>query len=354
MDKKTVVSPDKKECLKCGKIKPIKTGFYMSHSPNHKDQRNPICKICLQSELNMDDPYSQDSIESVKKVLLEMNRPFLYSLWLSSIEESLKMKRSLFGVYIKNVIQNHRSLTWVDSEFTKVDDFTIEMPTVPKVEEIIAPTEDRNKEDVLRMLGYDPFEYENEQDKRHLYNNLVDFLDESTLEDSFKLPTVIEIVKSFNQLDKINIAISIIMSDSSKITSSVGGVKSLIDAKQKMLKSVLDLAKDNGISVNHNNNKSKGGGTLSGIIKNLQEKGFEQAELNLFDVETSLGMRQVADISNKSIAAQLQFDENDYTQMISEQRENIERLEATVEKLEEENRVLKKDILKRTKDEGVA
>ncbi|KAF6627035.1 hypothetical protein H6F38_23150 [Paenibacillus sp. EKM208P] len=118
-------------------------------------------------------------------------------------------------------------------------------------------------------------------------------------------------------------------------------MKSLGDAKDKLLKSVLALAKDNGISENHNNKKSKGAGTLSGIIKELQEKGFEEANVNVFDIDTTEGMRQVADISHKSIINQLQFDENDYAEMISEQREKIVTLENDNSTLKEENRNLK-------------
>jgi hypothetical protein len=114
----------------------------------------------------------------------------------------------------------------------------------------------------------------------------------------------------------------------------------------------MKLAAENGISVKHNNQKSKGAGTLSGIIKTLQEKGFEEAEVNLFDIETAQGIKQVADLSNKSIINQLQFDENDYTSMIIEQREIIQELDAKVIKLEEENRLLKKEIIKYQKFEG--
>lgn len=349
--------PNRKECLKCGKSRTLKE-FYMSDSDNHKDRKYPVCKACIKSELNIENPHSQEAIESMKDVLLDMNRPFIYSVWLSSVEESAKTNKEKFGLYIKNVIQNHRSLSWKDSEFTLVtstpqtiENQSSELNKGRNESEI--QLDDRNKEDVLRMLGYDPFEYENESDKRHLCNKLVDFLDESTLEDSFKLPAVIEIVKSFNQLDKINNAISLIMSDPSNITNVVGGIKSLIDSKQKMLKSVLDLAKDNGISVNHNNNKSKGGGTLSGIIKTLQEKGFEQGEVNLFDIETAAGMKQVADLSNHSIIAQLQFDENNYTEMIIEQREIIQKLDSDYSRVEEENRLLKKEIMQyRTRNSG--
>jgi len=130
-------------------------------------------------------------------------------------------------------------------------------------------------------------------------------------------------------------------SDSTKILENSGVIKALIDSKDKLYKSVLALAKDNGISVNHNNNKSKGSGTLAGIIKQLNEKGIGAAEINVFDIATCEGMRQVADISNKSIMEQLMLNESDYTEMIKDQKEMIDSLRLKSEMLEEENRLLK-------------
>lgn len=329
-----------KVCTDCGKKLALSSSFYVSNSPYDKDGRMNVCRACLKKDLD------SSNLDSVKTVLLAMNRPFLSVIWLSAVEEGKRRNNSdPFGWYIKQLQFNFKDLTWKDSDESDrnrvIPQHTEEKP-VPEIQvmdEIFIP--DKNKEDVIRMLGYDPFENEVPADKRHLFNKLVDFLDESTLEDSFKLPTVIEIVKTFNQIDKINSALSLLASDTKTVTNNVGGIKSLIDAKEKMLKSVLALAKDNGISVNHNNNKSKGGGTLSGIIKQLQEKGFTEADINLFDIETSEGMRQVANLSNENIKKQLMFDENDYTNMIIEQRDFIQELTDKLEKSEEMNRKLR-------------
>jgi hypothetical protein len=205
----------------------------------------------------------------------------------------------------------------------------------------VSKNDKKNEDDVLRMLGYDPFETENLEDRKYLFNRLVDYLDESTLEDSFKLSAVIEIVKTFNQLDKLNAGIATITENPEKMVGNVGGIKSLIDAKKQLYSSALGLAKDNGISVNYNNNKSKGGNTLSGINKKLTEIGLESAELNLYDIETSEAMKQIADISNKSILDQLMLNENDYTDMISQQKEMIRKLDEKNMKVEEELRLLK-------------
>ena len=48
----------------------------------------------------------------------------------------------------------------------------------------------------------------------------------------------------------------------------------------------------------------------------------------------------VADVSNKSILEQLQFDENDNNDMLVHQRELIQNLQQRVDDLEEENRQL--------------
>ena len=183
-------------------------------------------------------------------------------------------------------------------------------------------------------------------DKKYLFNRLVDMLDESTLEDNVKLMSTIEIVKGFNQIDKINEVIAKITQDLGKIASNNGGLKTLIDTKKNLMSTVLKIAEDNGISTKFNTNKSKGSGTLSGMIKKLNEIGLDEIKVNLYDIQTAKGMEQVADISNNSIMKQLQFDENDYADMVAWQRDELVKLRKEKEKYEEELRILKKSLKK--------
>lgn len=322
-------------CAGCGEVKPSRD-YYVSYNPIHKTNIVPYCKSCLQ--LMSVDENGNINLDKFKEMLKMVDRPFLKMYWEIALEDTTM---STFGSYWKSLqMKQNRYLTWKDSD--DVEYFKSQENSFIKNSNITESEEDkRNREDVIRMVGYDPFENENSSDKKYLYNSLVDFLDESTLEDSFKLPVVIEIVKSFNQLDKINQALSIMTADINNIANQSGGIKSLFDSKQKIYASVLAMAKDNGISVNHNNSKSKGAGTLSGIIKKLQELGFTESDINLFNIETCEGIKQVADISNKSILQQLMFDENEYTEMIKEQRILIEDYRNKYQKLEEENRILK-------------
>ena len=331
------------KCVCCTQEKQKEKDFYKSNSIILKgnDHRMVVCKQCV-IELYS---FLVNKYEDTKIALYFLCRLldvyFDSNLYPSVAQQATNGNTNIAGIYFQkiNSLPQYSSKTFFDSTLI---DTSGEKNIFETIENVEWTEEDkRNKEDVIRMVGYDPFENENPLDQKGLYNSLVDMLDESTLEDSFKLPIVIEISKSFNQIDKINQALALMTSDIDSVQSQVGGIKSLFEAKDKMYRAILAMAKDNGISVNHSNKKSKGAGTLSGIMKQLQEKGFMEVEVNLYDIETCDGMRQVADISNESIRKQLQFDENDYTAMINEQREIIEKLDSKNIELEEELRLLK-------------
>lgn len=347
---KKKVEPLRKKCDKCNE-NVILSKYYKSNNPKHRDGLMNYCKDCLK-------PDNPHDLTEVRRLLFGLDRPFINEVWIKSVEEvkRRKFKDGLLGCYLKNLQMKNSKYeyaTWSDTEEVEVSAVENEQEhtsckTVEYQDDQDSDPDstsntysNRNKEDVLRMLGYDPFKYEDQSDKERLYASLVDFLDDSTMEDGFKLKGVISIVKTFNQIDKIDDTIAMLSKD---YKNNIGLIKSLSDTKEKQHKTALAIAKDNGISVNHNNNKSKGAGTLSGIIKQLQEKGIEAAEVNLYDIETCEGMKQVADISNRSIFEQLVLNENDYTEMIKEQREMIQVLTEKSERLEEENRMLRKKV----------
>lgn len=349
--------PIKKEfitCISCSKSKEKNTNYYNTSNKIYANTKKiPLCKTCIKNMVDYDD------METVYSILRQFDIMFDIECWESAVES----KMDTIGRYMSmaNSLSQFRETGWKDSIFKSTNEnLSIDIKNKNDNKRNIEVIENespvvinnRDRDDVIRMLGFDPFEHENPRDRNQLYNRLIDFLDESALEDGFKLQASIEIVIGFNQVDKINQAITNITNDLDKLALNSGGIKSLIDSKKNILASLIKLAEENGISVKHNNQKSKGAGTLTGIIKTLQEKGIEEGELNLFDIETAQGMRQVADISNESIVKQLQFDENDYTNMILEQREIIQKLDDKVVKLEEENRLIKRELLKYNKTES--
>ncbi|MDD4376505.1 MAG: hypothetical protein PHR25_07010, partial [Clostridia bacterium] len=196
------------------------------------------------------------------------------------------------------------------------------------------------KEDVIRLVGYDPFEGYSNFDQKFLYNELITYLTEDTLEDAYLLSQVLQLVNNNNQVRKIDIVIASLSSDTKTLISNQGEIKNLSTTKKTIVDNTDKIAKENSISVKNRGDKKAGKSTLTYMMKNLRELGFEDAEHDYYDHMKANGMKQTADISNKSILEQLQFDENDYISMVKDQREIIQKLQEKVDDIEEENRQL--------------
>lgn len=111
MDSKSL--KDKKYCSACERNKKL-TDFYVSGSKFDSDGRYGVCKLCLKKEID----YS--NMQTVKDALLQMNRPFIASLWKSAIEEATLKKQDTFGLYIKTIqLKKFKDLTWNDSVLTE-------------------------------------------------------------------------------------------------------------------------------------------------------------------------------------------------------------------------------------------
>ena len=109
--------------------------------------------------------------------------------------------------------------------------------------------------------------------------------------------------------------------------------------------SINKMAQDNNLSSAYNQQAKKGSNTLSYKMKEIVANGIDNIKVNLFDIKTCEAMKQIADLSNKSIMEQLTWDENDYTQMIKDQREMILDLQQKCDSLEEDNRLLSNKVI---------
>ena len=198
--------------------------------------------------------------------------------------------------------------------------------------------------------------YPIEDDKPMLYAQIVSFIDEETKNDGMKMNAIIQIVKSFNQISKINDAIDELSSDTMKLNNNNGTIKQLADTVSKLLSGANALAKDNGISVNFNNSKSKGQNTLTGKMKELDLIGFRDAKINMYDIDYCKGMQQVAEISSKAQVDQIGFDENVMDEIQNIRRELVDTLQKERDKAVERSRRLlveNKDLKEFLKDKGL-
>ena len=359
---------DKEEylCYCCGQTKK-KPLFYTSTDPFNGVGVNPFCKDCIGKIARNYNPktgmYGEVTKTTLCNALERIDLPYLEKLWESSYNEvhdpSLKQpKTNVWSAYIKNVkLPNYNGMRWRDGDIFKKNDEEIhsETTTLPQNQEVLEECE-KNRKDVIRLIGYDPFDKEAEEDKPLLYAQLIGYIDMSgDNEDMTRVLDSIEIVRGYLQLQKLNDMSAKAFASLSK-TGQSGEIKNYMDTKKKVADVISQLAEQSCISMKHNKNASKGENTFAGKIKKLKELNLREAELNAFDIGTCEGMKQVADISNASIIKQLHLDESDYTEMLAQQRDMLVKLQNQADTKTEEARILLReniDLKRFIEDKGI-
>lgn len=350
-------------CYLCDSHK-IKDSFYSSTDPMSKSGLTPICKECARKiALRVINGKEQGATkDSVRLALRYLNKPFLERVWDSSIQEvenlaSGKVKSNVWAAYIRQIsMPNYIGMTYFDSDGLTSNEpnnesSNGEMTTDKLIESHVGiDTYDsflKNKNDVIRLLNYDPFEKEDIIDQPFLYSQLLGLLDsgEDGNEDMMRTSSAISIVRGFLQLAKIDDNIAKLMSDINNIATNSATIKSLQESKAKITSVITSLAQDSCISLKHNKNAKKGENTWTGKIKKIKELNLREGEVNGFDMETCKAMRQVMDLSNASIMKTLNLDESEWSDMVAEQRKMITDLQYKLDKYIEISRILLRENL---------
>ncbi len=351
-------------CYLCDTHK-SKDGFYMSTDPMNKSGLTPICRECTRKivfKVGKDGIEHEPDKESVRLALRYLNKPFLEKVWDSSIQEtenlaSGKVKSNVWNAYIRQIsMGQYNTLTYADSDgFIKYKQDDINKKEEITEEKLIEThagldTYDsflKNKEDVIRLLSYDPFEKEDISDQPFLYSQLLGLLDssEDANEDMMRTSSAISIVRGFLQQSKIDDTVAKLMCDVSNIEKNSATIKSLQESKGKITSVITSLAQDSCISLKHNKNAKKGENTWTGKIKKIKSLNLRDAEVNGFDIDTCRGMQQVQEISDASIMKQLALDESEWSDMIAEMRVTNTSLRREKDAYQEINRILLRENL---------
>ena len=353
-------------CLMCKKHKDRESKFYVNTDPMYGGLTcTPICRECARKiALRVDEKghEHEPTKDSVKLALKYLQKPFLDSVWNASIQEaenlvSGKVKTNVWNSYIKNIqMVNYVGLTYFDSDHFVKDTSENEIPKEPTTEEELIESHAgldtydsflKNKNDVIRLLSYDPFEKEDVADQPFLYSQLLGILDssEDANEDMMRTSSAISIVRGFLQQSKIDDTVAKLMSDISNIERNSATIKSLQESKGKITSVITSLAQDSCISLKHNKNAKKGENTWTGKIKKIKDLNLREGEVNGFDLETCKAMKQVMDLSNASIMKTLALDESEWSDMVAEQRQKIVDLQRDLDKYIEISRILLRENL---------
>lgn len=346
-------------CPYCNKEKKA-SEFYMSSDPLIMTGKTTMCKECAEKiARNWDGrtgEFGDCTKASVQEALERLDKPWLDKIWDSSYFEYIndknpKKRSNIWAAYIKNIgLPNYKTMRWRDGDlFTSYKETALKQAQqeigtasdneIVKSQEINEEYE-KNRSDVIRLLGYDPFEKEQEEDKPLLYSQLIGYLDTSgENDDMMRTSSAITIVRGFLQQSKLDDMIAKAMS-SPNVSNKSGEIKTYLDSKQKVASTVSQLAEQSCLSLKHNKSASKGENTWTGKIKKLKELNLREAEVNGFDIGTCRGMQQVLEMSDASIMKQLNLDESEWSDMVAEQRQKLIELQNSLDVYKEINRLL--------------
>jgi hypothetical protein len=350
MTTKQEAEDNKYLCYCCGNKK-VRSNFYTSTDPFNSVGVTPYCKDCLEKiARNYNNNYKEFGDVTKASLMAACERadvPYLETLWESSCNEvndpSLKKpKTNVWAAYIKNVkMPQYNGMRWRDGDlFKDGGQETHSDPTVSLQNEEILEEYEKNRKDVIRLIGYDPFDKEAEEDKPLLYAQLIGYIDgDGNNDDMTRILDCIEIVRGYLQLQKINDMSAKAFANLAK-TGQSGEIKNYMATKKQIADVIKQLAEQSCISQKHNKDSKKGENTWTGKIKMLKDLNLREAENNGFDIGTCRGMQQVLEISDASIMKQLSLDESEWSDMVAEQRARIVKLQSERDIYKEVNRIL--------------
>lgn len=368
-----------KKCTQCHKEKSM-TDFYISKSPLFSlDERVPLCKECvIDNSLNEDGTINELELN---RILRKIDKPYYKDLVASATSRFIKEHsyvaeeeipyhgREILQAYFTLVaMRQDRDKSYDDSEkdgfihrtsntsqtikkqiakkYADINSTNCNDDTTKNPEDIKWTKKDKqNMKYVLSTVGYDPFEDVGltDYDRKYCFNILAGYCDtDGITDDGHKMQGVIEMTMLYCQCRRITEAMN---NELTKIDVDDVKLNKLTSSKTSLLSSIATIAKDNNIASNYNKNSKQGQNSLSSKMKEMEENGFQEITVNLFDIKTAEAFQQIDKISLNNIANQLTLDDSEYSDIVKEQLEMIHNYEGELEELKEENRNLKNKII---------
>lgn len=320
---------------------------YLFYEKADKDGEKAMKWLC--SYLNI--YYDDVSYLKAKKTMEEKDRKtHIVEEYMSVISRSATLKGKVF-LESPNIDVNQNK---GDSKADKI--INSNTGNVPEdLEEEWSKADLEAKRQVIKMVGYDPFYFEIEKDRKILYKDLLGMMEQGMELDGLKVQAAIQIVLSFKNIRELNEKYR----KKSDEDAPVSELKALSELKKKELETITSFSRDNGFGERYAISKAKGENTFSGIMAKMNEMKYENAILNMYDVETSKSINQAADASFAAIFNQLSMSEaevyktcqDQLKKLLSLQRENatltenlrLAKRELAEKKLEEEKRQYDKE-----------
>lgn len=193
----------------------------------------------------------------------------------------------------------------------------------------------------IEAVGYDCFQDAtySDSDRKELFLFLYNNLSDDVLEDNKKINAVIELAKTQIQISKINEIVNKELKNTTKLDYTKA--EKLVNIKNRLSSTYNDIANENGLTQKSSGVRVRKSNSLTAIMKEMQENGFEDIKVNYIDSKLSQSFKEISEFNARALMNELNLSADDYALMVSRQSEKIRSLQDSNETLEEENRKLK-------------
>ena len=336
-------------CICCGQAK-YEDFFYRNRSSpvfggvyNHI----PVCRDCLDA-LYRSFALKYEPMVAAAAMCAIMDIPYNEAMVHTHITDG----KFQIGSYSKS--QNIRAMkdkTFIFS-INNGEFFDAKEKLQIEVEKSWSRQDKQNKNAVIQKYGYDPFDsfgFE-DGDYRTAFNITAQYLtDESILQDAHKMQSLVTMVATIIQSNKVE---ALLTRQYKNINPDTSEIKTLTATKKDLQTTISKLAEDNNISSKYQKENKSAQSHLTAKMKEMSKVEYWEAKPNMFDVRTSAAMKQMMDLSHQSIIDQLELSDSEYAQMVKDQREMIKNLQEKCDRLEEELRNTTNRLLAATVEEG--
>lgn len=328
-------------CTRCGKEESApKTKFFVSNTSPLFVSNEMYTHICCDCANELFDEF-KSRYGDYRSALIIMCH-YLDIYFSETLYEQIKGNPNLtLGVYLRSLNgRQYKSKSFNNYIFEIMENGAKTHSEIrEQVETKWSSSDIKNKQYVLSALGYDCFEDENytENDRKFLFNTMADYLTDDVLEDQHKIQSVNSMVKTILQVQNVD---AMITAELKKEHIDHELIKKLSEIKFKLVSNINSIANENGISAKSSGKSSKGSNTLTNIMKEMQEHGFEETKVNVVNSKLSASYQEIAKLNAKALIEELNFTTDEYAQMVAQQSEMVSDLQSKVEEKTEEIRLL--------------
>lgn len=186
----------------------------------------------------------------------------------------------------------------------------------------LAPEDRKNRQQILSIVSYDPFAKEPLEDRPQMYRDLAGLLTDAMRRDIPKRNAAIEVVHDYATIGRYQRRMAILESSGKDDRETRDGIDNCIKMISKMQDTINKLTKENGFSSGKAIGASGRGG-LSEVMAICEEKGYDPGAANIYDIETSKAIEEVASISVRSMLNQVNLSGTDYAEILTEQCKKV-------------------------------